>query len=470
MNRTLSSLQHFCLLLFCAVFVLFALAGVEGIYVFSRLRESAGGWPQCDPLVQQWSGYFDIPGKSGDKHYFYWAFGPRNKNPNAPVLLWMTGGPGCSSMLALLAENGPCLMNETSGEIYNNKYSWNNEAYVIYIDQPAGVGFSTASQQDYDTNEKGVSDDMYDFIQAFFTKHKDLQKNDFFIVGESYGGHYAPATAARIVRGNLANEGLYIRLTGIAVGNGYTNPYVQYASYPELAWDWCNKKLGKPCVSASGHKMMNYLMPACQMTIAKCDSGSSAISTLSCVAARYACNAVSAFYSYTGLNPYDIRKKCTGSMCYNFKAIDAFMNREDVQRALGAEPETWQSCNMGVNLMFAVDMFKNFNYTVPYLLQNKVRVLIYAGDMDFICNWIGNKMWLEELEWPGKTAFNSAPDMQFFVSNGDAGGLVRAASHPMTGANLTFVQLYNAGHMVPMDQPESALFIINKFMQNEKLI
>ncbi|PWV07619.1 putative serine carboxypeptidase (CBP1) [Trypanosoma cruzi] len=93
---------------------------VEALYVVpqGRLRETGSGWHPCDPDVPQWSGYFDIPGREGDKHYFYWAFGPRNGNPEAPVLLWMTGGPGCSSMFALLAENGPCLVNETTGDIY----------------------------------------------------------------------------------------------------------------------------------------------------------------------------------------------------------------------------------------------------------------------------------------------------------------------------------------------------------------
>lgn len=469
MEKAPCSLRHFCLLLaFAAVFVS-ALAGVEGIYVSSRLRETAGGWPECDPHVPQWSGYFDIPGRRAQKHYFYWAFGPRNKNPNAPVLLWMTGGPGCSSMFALLAENGPCLVNETTGDIYNNVYSWNNEAYVIYIDQPPGVGFSTADKSDYDTDEKGVSDDMYDFLQAFFEAHKDMQKNEFFIVGESYGGHFAPATAYRIVQGNDREEGLHIRLTGLAVGNGFTNPYVQYASYPELAWDWCTEKLGRPCVSKLGEKMMLGLLPKCQAAIASCDSGDDAKAIASCIAARFVCNMVLEVYGSTGLNVYDIRKRCVGPMCYNFDAIDAFMNRDDVQKALGANPQVWKSCNMGVNLMFAVDWFKNFNYTVPALLQKGVRVLIYAGDMDFICNWIGNKKWVTELEWAGKQAFNKAADVPFFVSNDIPSGLVRSVADPASHVNLTFVQVYNAGHMVPMDQPASALFMINKFMQKKTL-
>ncbi|EAN77533.1 serine carboxypeptidase III precursor, putative [Trypanosoma brucei brucei TREU927] len=433
------------------------------------LRTTGSGWEPCDPGVNQWSGYFDIPGEQSDKHYFYWAFGPRDGNPNAPVLLWMTGGPGCSSMFALLAENGPCLMNETTGDIYNNTYSWNNHAYVIYIDQPAGVGFSYADKADYDKNEAEVSEDMYNFLQAFFGEHEDLRENDFFVVGESYGGHFAPATAYRINQGNKKGEGIYIPLAGLAVGNGLTDPYTQYASYPRLAWDWCKEVLGSPCVSSFVHVMMSAMVPACQSTISACDADNSSSADSSCKLSRVTCGPMVALFSATGLNVYDIRKTCDGPLCYNTTGVDNFMNREDVQRSLGVDPMTWQACNMEVNLMFAVDWFKNFNYTISGLLEDGVRVMIYAGDMDFICNWIGNKEWTLALQWSGSEEFVKAPGTPFSSIDGSAAGLVRSVSSNTSSMHFSFVQVYGAGHMVPMDQPAAASTIIEKFMRNEPL-
>nr|ANT95273.1 serine carboxypeptidase [Trypanosoma cruzi] len=439
---------------------------VEALYVVpqGRLRETGSGWHPCDPDVPQWSGYFDIPGREGDKHYFYWAFGPRNGNPEAPVLLWMTGGPGCSSMFALLAENGPCLVNETTGDIYKNNYSWNNEAYVIYVDQPAGVGFSYAEVEDYDSNEEEVSEDMYHFLQAFFRAHQKLRKNKLFVVGESYGGHYAPATAHYINKANREHVGLPIRLAGLAVGNGLTDPYTQYAAYPSLAWGWCREKLGEPCVSEEGYQQMSSMVPPCQKAIEICNSDNNFIAKAACVTARVLCNPIIGVYSATGLNNYDIRKPCIGTLCYNFDALNAFMNREDVQSSLGAKRQVWQSCNMEVNLMFLMDWFKNFNYTVPTLLEDGVSVMIYAGEMDFICNWIGNKQWTTALNWPGKAVFNAALDEPFRAPDGTVAGLVRTAAAAST-SNLTFVQVYNAGHMVPMDQPASAFVMISNFLQ-----
>ncbi|PWU85310.1 putative serine carboxypeptidase (CBP1) [Trypanosoma cruzi] len=210
---------------------------VEALYVVpqGRLRETGSGWHPCDPDVPQWSGYFDIPGREGDKHYFYWAFGPRNGNPEAPVLLWMTGGPGCSSMFALLAENGPCLVNETTGDIYKNNYSWNNEAYVIYVDQPAGVGFSYAEVEDYDSNEEEVSEDMYHFLQAFFRAHQKTAEEQTLCCWRKLRGDTTPLRRRTTSTKPIANNvGLPIRLAGLAVGNGLTDPYTQYAAYPSF--------------------------------------------------------------------------------------------------------------------------------------------------------------------------------------------------------------------------------------------
>ena len=97
---------------------------------------------------------------------FYWFFESRSAPATDPVLLWMTGGPGCSSEVALFGENGPCSVNKNGTDTIRNPFSWNSNASVLYIDQPAGTGFSYGLGLDHD--EKGVAADMYDFLQQFF--------------------------------------------------------------------------------------------------------------------------------------------------------------------------------------------------------------------------------------------------------------------------------------------------------------
>lgn len=442
----------------------------SSVFALGSLREKVdGGYKPCDPSVTQWSGYFDInrtpENPLTDKHYFYWAFGPRSGKVDAPVLLWLTGGPGCSSSLATLVENGPCHINETTGDLYSNPYSWNNDAYVIYIDQPAGVGFSYGEIFGYDSNETQVSQDVYWFLQAFFAAHPTLQTNDFFVVGESYGGHFAPASAYAIYNGNKNHEGsIHINLVGLAVGNGLTDAYLQYPSYPELAYGWCEHQTGSPCVTKETYESMKSQVPGCQAAIRENCFGDGS----SCSNAAAYCNGLIEAYEQTGKNVYDVRKMCNGPLCYDFSKVISFMNRQEVQTSLGVNQTVqWQPCNYQVNGMFQNDWFMTFNYTVPPLLESGVRVLIYAGDEDFICNWIGNKNWTTALQWTQQSAFDAAADKPVMMNNEQV-ALVRSVGTTTTPILFSFFQVHGAGHMVPMDQPATANYMINQFMSNKK--
>ena len=99
------------------------------------------GWPACAPKQRQVSGYFDV-NATDSKHYFFWMIEPEQNAETSPVIIWLSGGPGCSSSLATLMENGPCRFNETTGEMYKS-IGWTDAgATMVWVDQPAGVGFS----------------------------------------------------------------------------------------------------------------------------------------------------------------------------------------------------------------------------------------------------------------------------------------------------------------------------------------
>ncbi|CAN1139718.1 Serine carboxypeptidase-like 49 [Linum perenne] len=179
------------------------------------------------------AGYFNIQHSYAAK-MFYFFFESRNSKVD-PVVIWLTGGPGCSSELAIFYENGPFSIADNMTLVWN-KYGWDQASNLIYVDQPIGTGFSySTDRRDIRHNEDGVSNDLYDFLQAFFIEHPELAENDFYITGESYTGHYIPAFASRVHRGNKNNEGIHINLKGFAIGNGLTDPAVQYKAYPDFA-------------------------------------------------------------------------------------------------------------------------------------------------------------------------------------------------------------------------------------------
>ena len=179
----------------------------------------------CDNTVKQHSGYFKLGDQN--KEYFYWFFESRNDPANDPTVMWLTGGPGCSSMMALLTENGPCWV-QSDGTTTHNEFSWNEKANVVWVDQPPGTGFSKG---DYDHDEAGVGKDMYLFLQALFQEFPQYNKR-FFVTGESYAGHYVPAVTHEIWKRNknLESGFVTINMEGFAIGNGLTAPEIQYGS------------------------------------------------------------------------------------------------------------------------------------------------------------------------------------------------------------------------------------------------
>lgn len=223
----------------------------------------------CDPTVKSLSGYFTVEEKL-NKNYFFWLFESRSQPSKDPLIIWLTGGPGCSSQLALLSENGPCSVSADGQTTVPNPYSWNNKANIMWIDQPAGVGYSYGVKND--RNETEIGNDMYAFLQAFFEKHTEYQHNEFFVFGESYGGHYAPAVANRIFNGNNNNEGIKINLAGVGVGNGLTDPVIQYNYYPPMAM---NNTYNIKTVSEDTYAKMVKHLPACESMIIACQGNQS---------------------------------------------------------------------------------------------------------------------------------------------------------------------------------------------------
>jgi cathepsin A (carboxypeptidase C) len=377
-----------------------------------------------------------------------------------PLVIWLTGGPGCSSSLALLTENGPCSVNEDGETTAVNPHSWTESAHVLWLDQPADVGYSYG--QSNDSNEEMISEDAYYFLQAFF-QSDDGQKyknNPLFIVGESYGGHYAPAIAHRIWRGNKdLQEGLLnLNLAGLAVGNGLTNPEIQYQYYSEMAF---KNSHNLQVIDENTYNGMKAAEPLCTTGIHKCNGGDGMLNSFACQAAFLGCNtALTTPYRMTGLNPYDIRKPCGDNpLCYDFSHVEKFMNLASTKKALHVDSHNpnWQTCNMLINMSFHTDWMKDFSGYVADLLNDGIPALIYAGDVDFICNYLGNKAWTTALEWNHGAEFQAAEDHDW--NNG--AGLAR------TAGGLTFLQVYDAGHMVPSDQPEHALTMITQFMNGE---
>ncbi|KAF9676641.1 hypothetical protein SADUNF_Sadunf08G0024100 [Salix dunnii] len=395
------------------------------------------------------AGYYKIE-NSHDARMFYFFFESRTSKKD-PVVIWLTGGPGCSSELAMFYENGPyTIANNLS--LVQNKYGWDKVSNLLYVDQPTGTGYSySTDRRDIRHDEDGVSNDLYDFLKAFFEEHPELAKNDFYITGESYAGHYIPAFAARVHKGNKAKEGIHINLKGFAIGNGLTDPAIQYKAYADYALD-----MG--IIKQAEHDRINKIVPVCEMAIKLCGTDG----TVSCMASYLVCNTIfNNIISVAGnINYYDIRKNCEGSLCYDFSNMEKFLGQKSVKEALGVGDIDFVSCSPTVYQAMLVDWMRNLEVGIPALLEDGIKLLVYAGEYDLICNWLGNSRWVHAMEWPGQKEFVASPEVPFEVSGSEAGVL-------KSYGPLTFLKVHDAGHMVPMDQPEASLEMLKRWTRGK---
>ena len=387
----------------------------------------------------------------------------RSATPDAdPLVLWMTGGPGCSSELAAFVENGPFTLQK-DGTLRDNPHGWDTAHNMIYIDQPVGTGFSYTSDAADDVySEKQVADDVLDFMLEFLDANPQFAGRPFFVTGESYAGHYVPAVAARVDEHNRnkARVTAPIPLAGFAIGNGLTDPAVQYGAYADYA-------ASKGLINSATRAAIRSIFPWCRFGINLCNGPLGF--DIVCGLALSFCQAtvVGPIMAEGGnFNIYDVRKKCTGPLCYDFQYLDDYMARPDVRDGLGvARDAKWSECDPDVNARLLVDFVRSYADRVTPLVDGDagVRALIYVGQEDFICNWYGNLRWVLALPWGGRYDFEDSPFVDVTVD----GAAVAAVKGD--GLRLSYVNVANAGHMVPMDAPAAALRVITAFTRGEKI-
>ncbi|KAF8894827.1 carboxypeptidase C [Infundibulicybe gibba] len=429
----------------------------------------------CDPTVKQYSGYLDI---AQDKHLFFWFFESRTSPKDAPLILWLNGGPGCSSSTGLLFELGPCSVVDNGRNTTWNPYSWNTNANVIFLDQPVNVGFSYAEDGTTVNTSPVAGKDVYAFLELFLNRFPKYASQPFHIAAESYGGTYGPNIANVIYQANkqlalAPTPGLIpIKLASVILANGLTDPLIQMASIPDYVCDGpypvYDDPDGPQCMA------LRSKVPTCERLIKACYQFNS---RFTCVPALLYCNSqLMGPLMQLGLNPYDVRRKCDrskdGDLCYSQMGwIDNWMNTPGNKAALGVDPSRdFASCNMDVNQAFAMqgDGAHNSAVLLPELIEDGVRLLVYAGNADMMCNYIGNERWLGELDTKFHQEFSASKSTPWVIGKtGRVAGEFRSAGGAgFTAGNVTFVTVFEAGHMVPYDQPEAALDLITRWIRN----
>uniref|UniRef100_A0A9J8CZZ4 Carboxypeptidase n=1 Tax=Cyprinus carpio carpio TaxID=630221 RepID=A0A9J8CZZ4_CYPCA len=388
------------------------------------------------PSFKHYSGYLSV---ADNKHLHYWFVESQKDPAGGPVVLWLNGGPGCSSLDGLLTEHGPFLVRNQS------------IANVLYLESPAGVGFSYSDDKKYATNDTEVATNNYLALKEFFRLFPEFSKNEFFLTGESYGGIYIP-TLAEIVM-----EDSSINLQGIAVGNGLSsyelndNSLVYFAYYHGLL----------------GTSLWNDLQTFC------CKDGACNFYDNQDVNCSTSLTTVQVIVYQSGLNMYNLYAPCAGGVvsllkssrldppCTNSTPSTLYLNNPQVKSALHISPGAldWVICSAEVNLNYNrlfMDVKKQY---LKLLGALKYRVLVYNGDVDMACNFLGDEWFVESLQQ--EVQVQRRPWIYFNGETQQIGGFVKEFT------NIAFLTVKGSGHMVPTDKPIAAFTMFSRFITKQ---
>jgi len=445
-----------------------------------------------DPGFRQFSGYLHI--SDTDKYIFYWYVESQSSPEHDPVAYWTNGGPGCSGLYGFGTEMGPYYFR-ANGTIEANPYSWNKISNMLFVEQPAGVGFSYSNNpDDYNTNDKQAAIDQYELILAFFERFPERKSNEFYITSESYGGHYMPQLALTILKEKESGDN-DINFKGFAVGNPWAHPSVDvmsmYEMYyyhgvtPQPIYDrWlahnCNdfKKRDQllcPTIegfflSFSGYGINPYALdyPMCVEDEETDSINNEFLKSFPGTKDLWSPQGAQLLlFSNPHLKMYvDNYEPCAEDY---FKT---YLNRKDVQKAIHAiepEGEEWHMCNLEMNAKWSIkDRYSSQVKNYQNLIKGDygIKMLVFSGDDDSVCATTGTQKWVfHEL---GLEPQRLHYWKKWHVNDQEA-GYVTKFEIPSDESNSTFLfaTVHGAGHEVPAYKPEEAFDLWERYLTGD---
>lgn len=373
------------------------------------------GWTGKLPS-RQFSGYVTLD-SGGERRMHYWLVESESDPQSDPLVLWVQGGPGCSSLLGFFTEMGPFGVRENESKdgvhLVRNEYAWNKIANVLFWESPIGVGYSyTSDAKDYATNDTRTAVENLQFLRQFFKLYPEYRSREFFIAGESYAGIYIPMLAHLVLDHNkVATHEDQIPLKGLMVGNGCTGNRVGACS------DAYDLTIALPYFKDHGlfsNRAHAKLAAAC---------GSQTVpTTQECRAAVNAC------YNEIGdINIYDIYGTCILNKtnviglgigrrsprvrrpdgvggppeCEIGPLAQVYMRQAAVAAAthvdMAKELSPWSACSDALHAQYG-ETVDNLLPGYPTILR-AYRTLIFNGDADGRIPFTDNEKWTESMNF-----------------------------------------------------------------------
>ncbi|CAH8865483.1 unnamed protein product [Trichobilharzia szidati] len=397
---------------------------------------------------------------------------------------------------------GPTLLN-------NNPYSWNKLGNVLYLESPAGVGFSYSLDGNVTTDDDQTALNNHHALLHFLDKFPEYEGRKLYITGESYGGVYVPTLAL------LLKDSPRFKLAGIAVGNGLTSYklndnsllyFIKYhgligeSSWKDLLAKCCSDQCSTSCVFTDNKSEECQLLivllteePLKGINIynlySECAGGVNTLlqqrtpMSIAGIASTLQSSKAYIHHDFGNLfrdNIYmkyrryvnsALRRNLTTRLtipCVDDTLIRSYLNSPVVRRLINVKPDVpkeWDICSDEVNVNY-IRTYKDLSEQYMKLLQSGISTLIYNGDIDMACNYFGDEMFVDNLK------LKPTLSRRFWLYTESDGTKQVGGFYKMFeghGSILMYATVRGAGHMVPGDKPAAAFHLINKFIHGENL-
>lgn len=479
---------------------------------------------------KQYTGYVQLkPGTLGYdiQNYtintFFWFVEAQANPKSAPLTVYLSGGPGSSSMGGLFQEIGPCEAIEIAKDRIGTRareWSWDRSSNMLFIDQPVQTGLSFDALhngsldlltgtvgppsdpppgQSSETFLRGVfsSNDgantanttataagtVWHTLQAFTAAFPQYGREDgrdvvdINLFTESYGGKYGPAFATHIYEQNELQQSPFakIEVNSLGIMQGCIDDLVQNPYYATFAY---NNTYGIGAINEDEMKLFlyRYNKPnGCRDQITTCreriktrdpkNRGNIPSVNEVCTAALSFCDSqVIQFFEKKGRSRFDIAQSALNPLPPS--TYLEYLNRAEVQSAIGVAPLNFTEISdvVATNFLLTGDYMRGeYISDLATLLSRGVRVALIYGDRDFICNWKGGEAASFSIaataSSPYLSGFNAAGYAPLNVNDTYSGGDVRQFG------NLLFTRIYDAGHAIPFYQPETLYTLFTRIIK-----
>ncbi|XP_057996074.1 serine carboxypeptidase-like 18 [Hevea brasiliensis] len=423
------------------------------------------------------TGYIGV-GESNESQLFYYFVESQRSPALDPLMLWLTGGPGCSVLSAFFYESGPVAFdysnyNGSLPSLHLNPFAWTQGINIIYVDAPIGTGFSySTTQENYYVDDIKSAAQTYEFLQKWLFDHPQYLTNQLFIGGDSYSGIPLPIVVQNILDGNEAGVPPTMNLKGYILGNPKTDDFIDensvvpfvhrltlisnelYKSTKEdCGGDYVNINASNTdCVSDINTidelilqiNLMQVLEPICQTAKPRARG-------LRRIGGRRSLNE-------EDLESISISKLNSAYWCreYNYVLSGVWANDKSVRDALQVRENTtgvWKRCN--ASLAYTKDVSSTVDYH-RNLSKQSLRALIYSGDHDLSVPHIGTENWIHSLDLTTNEYWRP-----WFVDGQVAGYTEKYMNGDFT---LIYATVKGAGHVAPEYKPKECYSMIDRFL------